>query len=158
VKHGIELNVNGETYDVFIAPNQTLLEVLRDKLGLMGTKRGCDLGSCGACTVLMNGETRLSCVTLAMDAVGKEIVTIEGLSENGDLHPLQKSFVETGGLQCGFCTPGIVMTAKAILNEEPKPTEQSVKKKMAGNLCRCTGYKKVIEAVMVAADRMGGEK
>ncbi len=158
MKHGIELKVNGGTYDVLIAPNLTLLEVLRDKLGLMGTKKGCDLGACGACTVLMDGEATLSCMTLAVDAVDKEIVTIEGLSEEGDLHPIQKSFVDIGGLQCGFCTPGIVMTAKSILDEDPKPTEQSVKRKMAGNLCRCTGYKKVVEAVMDAADKMGGRK
>jgi carbon-monoxide dehydrogenase small subunit len=158
VKQAIELKVNGDTYDVLVAPNQTLLEVLREKLGLMGTKRGCDLGACGACTVLLDGEAYLSCVMLALDAVGKEIVTIEGLSGNGDLHPLQASFVELGGLQCGFCTPGIIMTAKSVLDEDPRPTEQSLKKKMAGNLCRCTGYKKVVEAVMDAADRMGGDK
>jgi aerobic-type carbon monoxide dehydrogenase small subunit (CoxS/CutS family) len=158
VKHGIELRVNGDIYEILIAPNLTLLEVLRDKLGLMGTKRGCDLGACGACTVLLDGEAHLSCAMLALEAVGKEIVTIEGLNGDRPLHPLQESFVELGGLQCGFCTPGIIMTAKAILDEEPKPTEESIKKKMAGNLCRCTGYKKVIESVMDAAERMGGEK
>jgi len=158
VKQGIALKVNGDTYEVLIAPNQTLLEVLRDKLGFMGTKRGCDLGACGACTVLLDGEAYLSCLILAVEAVGKEIVTIEGLSEGGDLHPLQKSFVEIGGLQCGFCTPGMVITAKAILDEEPNPTEQSIKKKMAGNLCRCTGYKKVIEAVMSASATVGGKQ
>jgi aerobic-type carbon monoxide dehydrogenase small subunit (CoxS/CutS family) len=157
VKQGIALTINGDTYEVLISPNQTLLEVLRDKLGLMGTKRGCDLGACGSCSVLLDGEVSLSCLMLAVDAVGKEIVTIEGLSEGSDLHPLQKSFVELGGLQCGFCTPGIIMTAKAILNEEPDPTEESVKKKMSGNLCRCTGYKKVIEAVMSASGRAGGK-
>lgn len=157
MKHGIALTVNGDTHEILVSPNQTLLEVLRDKLGLMGTKRGCDLGACGACTVLLDGEPYLSCLLLAMDAVGKEIVTIEGLSEGGGLHPLQSSFVELGGLQCGFCTPGIIMTAKAILDEEPRPTEESVKKKLAGNLCRCTGYKKVVEAVMSASGRMGGE-
>jgi len=147
VKQGIALKINGDTYEVLISPNQTLLEVLRDKLGLMGTKRGCDLGACGSGSVLLDGEVSLSCLLLAVEAVGKEIVTIEGLGESGDLHPLQQSFVEVGGLQCGFCTPGIIMTAKAILNEEPEPTEESVKKKMAGNLCRCTGYKKIVEAV-----------
>jgi len=158
VKQGIALKVNGDTYEVLIAPNQTLLEVLRDKLGFMGTKRGCDLGACGACTVLLDGEAYLSCLILAVEAVGKEIVTIEGLSEGGDLHPLQKSFVEIGGLQCGFCTPGMVITAKAVLDEEPNPTEQSIKKKMAGNLCRCTGYKKVIEAVMSVSVTTGGKQ
>lgn len=158
MKQGIALTVNGDLHEVLISPNQTLLEVLREKLGLMGTKRGCDLGACGACTVLIDGEAYLSCVMLAVDAVGKEIVTIEGLSEGGALHPLQKSFVELGGLQCGFCTPGMIMTAKGILNEDPHPTEESIKKKMAGNLCRCTGYKKIVEAVMDAADGKGGQK
>jgi len=158
VKHVITLKVNGDIHEVLISPNQTLLEVLRDKLGLMGTKRGCDLGACGACTVLIDGEAYLSCILLAMDATEKEIVTIEGLSESGELHPLQQSFVEIGGLQCGFCTPGIVMTAKAILDEEPSPTEESVKRKMAGNLCRCTGYKKVIEAVMSVPGRKEGQR
>jgi aerobic-type carbon monoxide dehydrogenase small subunit (CoxS/CutS family) len=157
MKQGIALRINGDTHEVLISPNQTLLEVLRDKLGLMGTKRGCDLGACGSCSVLLDGEVSLSCLLLAVDAVGKEIVTIEGLSEGSDLHPLQKSFVELGGLQCGFCTPGIIMTATAILNEEPEPTEESIKKKMSGNLCRCTGYKKVIEAVMSASGRTGGK-
>lgn len=151
MKQGVELNINGDMYEVLVAPNQTLLEVLRDNLGLMGTKRGCDLGACGACTVLINGEAHLSCLMLALDAVGKEVVTIEGLSEDGELHPLQSAFVEQGGLQCGFCTPGMIMTAKAILDEEAHPTEEIIKKKMAGNLCRCTGYKKIIEAVMRVA-------
>lgn len=151
MKQGVELNINGDMYEVLVAPHQTLLEVLRDNLGLMGTKRGCDLGACGACTVLINGEAHLSCLMLAMDAVGKEIATIEGLSEDGELHPLQGAFVEKGGVQCGFCTPGMILTAKAILNEEERPTEEIIKKKMAGNLCRCTGYKKIIEAVMSVA-------
>jgi len=148
MKLAIELKINGDTHEVLVSPNHTLLEVLRDKLGLMGTKRGCDLGACGACTVLINGEAYLSCVMLAVDASGKEILTIEGLAEGGDLHPLQSAFVETGGLQCGFCTPGMILTAKAILDEEKDPSEEDIKKKMAGNLCRCTGYKKIIEAVM----------
>ena len=150
MKRAIELSINGDTYDVLVSPNNTLLEVLRDKLGLMGTKRGCDLGACGACTVLINGEAYLSCVMLAVDAGGKDILTIEGLAAGGKLHPLQSSFVEKGGLQCGFCTPGMILTAKAILNEEENPTEDVIKRKMAGNLCRCTGYKKVVEAVMSA--------
>jgi carbon-monoxide dehydrogenase small subunit len=152
MKQAIELNINGDIYEVLVAPNNTLLEVLRDKLGLMGTKRGCDLGACGACTVLINGEAFLSCVMLAVDAGGKEIMTIEGLAEGGDLHPLQNAFVEKGGLQCGFCTPGMILTAKAILDEEENPTEEVIKKKMAGNLCRCTGYKKIVEAVKSVAD------
>jgi carbon-monoxide dehydrogenase small subunit len=156
MKHIIELNINGSSHELLVSPNNTLLEVLRDKLGLMGTKRGCDLGACGACTVLINGEAYLSCILLAVDAVGKEIVTIEGLS-SGELHPLQKAFMEEGALQCGFCTPGMILTAQAILQEEGSPTEETIKKKMAGNLCRCTGYKKVVEAVMSVQGQKGKE-
>ena len=148
MKRAIELNINGDSHEVLVSPSNTLLEVLRDKLRLMGTKRGCDLGACGACTVLVNGEAHLSCVMLAVDAIGKEIMTIEGLAEGGDLHPLQSAFVEKGGIQCGFCTPGMILTAKAILDEEEQPTEEVIKRKMAGNLCRCTGYKKIVEAIM----------
>ncbi|MCF8127489.1 MAG: (2Fe-2S)-binding protein [Deltaproteobacteria bacterium] len=155
MKSVIELNINGDIHELLIAPNETLLEVLRDRIGLMGTKRGCDLGSCGACTVLIDGETALSCIMLAMDAVGKEIQTIEGMEEAGHLHPLQTAFVEEGGLQCGFCTPGMIMTAKAVLDEEDHLTEDVLKKKMAGNLCRCTGYKKIVEAVMSVSDKSG---
>ena len=152
MKQAIELNVNGDTHELLVAPNNTLLEVLREKLGLMGTKRGCDLGACGACTVLVDGEAYLSCLMLAVDAKGKEIITIEGLAAGGDLHPLQKAFIDHGGLQCGFCTPGMILTAEAILKEDEHPTEEVVKKKMAGNLCRCTGYKKILEAVMSVAE------
>jgi carbon-monoxide dehydrogenase small subunit len=155
MKRVIELNINGDIHELLIAPNETLLEVLRDRIGLMGTKRGCDLGSCGACTVLINGETALSCIILAVDAVGKEIRTIEGMEEAGHLHPLQTAFVEKGGLQCGFCTPGMIMTAKAVLDEEDHLTEAVLKKKMAGNLCRCTGYKKIVEAVMSVSEQPG---
>ena len=157
MKQAIELKVNGDTYDVLVSANNTLLEVLREKLGLMGTKRGCDLGACGACTVLINGEAYLACVMLAVDACGKDILTIEGVAEGGELHPLQSAFVEKGGIQCGFCTPGMILTAQAILNEEEHPTEAVIKKKMAGNLCRCTGYKKVVEAVMSTVDQTGEE-
>jgi len=155
MKKGIELKINGDSYEVLVSPNNTLLEVLRDKLGLMGTKQGCDLGACGACTVLINGEAYLSCIMLAMDAVGKEIMTIEGLEDGGALHPLQTAFVEKGGLQCGFCTPGMILTAKTILDEEEHPTEDTIKKKMSGNLCRCTGYKKIVEAVMSVSEQTG---
>ena len=155
MKEGIELKINGDNYEVLVSPNNTLLEVLRDKLGLMGTKQGCDLGSCGACTVLINGEAYLSCLMLAMDAVDKEIMTIEGIEQDGHLHPLQTAFVEKGGIQCGFCTPGMILTAKTILDEEEHPTEDTIKKKMAGNLCRCTGYKKIIEAVMSVDEQTG---
>ena len=157
MKKVIELNINGDTHDLLVSSNHTLLEVLREKLGLMGTKRGCDLGACGACTVLVNGEAYLSCIMLAMDAVGKEIITIEGLAAGGDLHPLQSAFIDQGALQCGFCTPGMILTAEAILNEDKHPTEDTLKKKMAGNLCRCTGYKKIVEAVMSVTEKTGEE-
>jgi carbon-monoxide dehydrogenase small subunit len=158
MKHAIALNINGDTYEVLVSPNKTLLEVLRDQFGLMGTKRGCDLGVCGTCTVLMNGEAYLSCLTLAMDAVGRQILTIEGLSQEGDLQPLQRAFIEKGAVQCGFCTPGMILTAKAILDEGKRPTEESIKKKMAGNLCRCTGYKKIVEAVLSVATQAEKEE
>jgi carbon-monoxide dehydrogenase small subunit len=157
MKKVIELNINGDTHDLLVSPNHTLLEVLREKLGLMGTKRGCDLGACGACTVLINGEAYLSCIMLAVDAVGKEIMTIEGLAAGGDLHPLQNAFIDQGALQCGFCTPGMILTAEAILTEDEYPTEDVIKKKMAGNLCRCTGYKKIVEAVMSVNEKIGEE-
>ena len=157
MKTAIELQINGDHYEILISPNNTLLEVLREKLGLMGTKRGCDLGACGACTVLVDGEAALSCLMLALDAVGKQITTIEGLSETGELHPLQQAFVDQGALQCGFCTPGMILTAQAILQEDPRPTEETIKQKMAGNLCRCTGYKKVVEAVMSVRTPTGKE-
>ncbi len=157
MKKVIELNINGDTHDLLVSPNHTLLEVLREKLGLMGTKRGCDLGACGACTVLINGEAYLSCIMLAVDAVGKEIVTIEGLAAGGDLHPLQNAFIDQGALQCGFCTPGMILTAEAILSEDEQPTEDVIKRKMAGNLCRCTGYKKIVEAVMSVNEKIGEE-
>ena len=157
MKKVIELNINGDIHDLLVSPNHTLLEVLREKLGLMGTKRGCDLGACGACTVLINGEAYLACIMLAVDAVGKEIVTIEGLAAGGDLHPLQDAFIDQGALQCGFCTPGMILTAEAILTEDKHPTEDVIKRKMAGNLCRCTGYKKIVEAVMSVNEKIGEE-
>jgi carbon-monoxide dehydrogenase small subunit len=157
MKTAIELHINGDNYEILVSPNNTLLEVLREKLGLMGTKRGCDLGACGACTVLIDGEAALSCLMLSLDAVGKQITTIEGLSETGELHPLQQAFVDQGALQCGFCTPGMILTAQAVLLEDPRPTEDTIKKKMAGNLCRCTGYKKIVEAVLSVRTPAGKE-
>jgi carbon-monoxide dehydrogenase small subunit len=147
----LRLNVNGEEFEVLTEVHKTLLEVLREDLGLTGTKRGCDLGSCGACTVLIDGKPHLSCLTLAADAQGKKVVTIEGLRPDGELHPLQKSFVEKGAIQCGFCTPGMILTAKAFLDENPHPSEKEVKKAISGNLCRCTGYVKIVEAILSVA-------
>jgi len=155
MKMALNLKINGDAHDVLVSPNNTLLEVLRDKLGLTGTKRGCDLGTCGACTVLIDGEACLSCLILAVDAAGREILTIEGLAKGGDLHPLQRAFVEKGAIQCGFCTPGMILTAEAILEEEKHPTEDMIRKKMAGNLCRCTGYKKIVEAVASVSEEAG---
>ena len=154
MKRAIELNINGDTHDLLVAPNLTLLEVLREKLGLMGTKRGCDLGACGACTVLIDGEAYLSCLTLAVDAVGKAIMTIEGLAAGGDLHPLQRAFIDQGALQCGFCTPGILMTVVPFLEQNPSPTEADIREAISGNLCRCTGYQKIVESVKLAAEKM----
>jgi carbon-monoxide dehydrogenase small subunit len=148
MKKILKLHVNGEEFEVLTEVHRTLLEVLRENLGLTGTKRGCDLGTCGACTVLIDGKPYLSCLTLAADVQGKKITTIEGLSQNGDPHPLQTAFVEKGAIQCGFCTPGMILTAKAILDENPHPSESEVKKAISGNLCRCTGYVKIVEAIL----------
>lgn len=153
----LQLNVNGDDYEVVCAPNTTLLEALREKAFLTGTKRGCDLGACGACTVIMDGEAILSCVTLAVDAAGHEIRTIEGISDGGELSPLQQSFVDHGALQCGFCSPGFIMSATELLDENPSPTRDEIQRRLAGNLCRCTGYVKIVEAVeAVAATAQGG--
>jgi len=157
MKQAIALNINGDRYDVLVSPNQTLLEVLREELGLTGTKCGCDLGACGACTVLIDGEAYLSCIMLALDAVGKNITTIEGLSQGDDLHPLQKAFIEKGALQCGFCTPGMILTAQAVLNEAERPSEELIRKNLSGNLCRCTGYKKIVEAIAGVSSEPGKE-
>jgi len=153
MKELIELKVNGETYEVAIDTHRTLLEVLREELGLTGTKEGCDLGDCGSCTVLMDGKPLHSCLVLAMEARGKDILTIEGLAEGGKLHPLQQEFVDHGGVQCGFCTPGMIMSAKALLDRNPSPTEDEIKRAISGNLCRCTGYVKIVEAIDAAAGK-----
>jgi carbon-monoxide dehydrogenase small subunit len=157
MKRDIELNINSDTYEVLISPNQTLLDVLRGQLGLMGTKRGCDQGACGSCTVLVNGDAYLSCIMLAMDAVGKKIVTIEGLEGEKDLHPLQKAFVDHFAVQCGFCSPGMILSAKALLDKHPHPTEEDVRVALSGNLCRCTGYIKVVDAVMAVGRKEHSE-
>jgi len=150
-KQLVQLTVNGEEHDVVIRPNQTLVEVLRENLELTGTKEGCGEGACGTCTVLLNGKPVRSCLTLAVEAQGKEIVTIEGLVSNGQLHPVQKAFIEHGAIQCGFCTPAMILTAKALLDESPKPTEEEARWAISGVVCRCTGYAKIVEAIMAAA-------
>ncbi len=153
MKRVIKLHVNGEEVEVLTEIHKTLLEVLREDLGLTGTKRGCDLGTCGACTVLIDGKPYLSCLTLACDVRGRKIMTIEGLSSEAGLHPLQQSFVEKGAIQCGFCTPGMILTAKAFLDEHPHPSEGEVKKAISGNLCRCTGYVKIVEAILSVSEK-----
>lgn len=147
----INLKVNGVEYALEVAAHRTLLEVLREELGLMGTKEGCGEGECGACTVLVNGRPVTSCLMLAAQADGKEITTIEGLAAGGELHPLQKAFIEHGAVQCGYCSPGMILSAKALLDENPHPTEAEVREALVGNLCRCTGYKKIVEAVLAVA-------
>jgi carbon-monoxide dehydrogenase small subunit len=150
----ITLRVNGEEYELEIEPHRTLVEVLREQLGYTGTKKSCNEGECGACTVIMDGKPVASCLVLALDAQGKEIVTIEGLAKGQELHPLQVAFVRHGGIQCGFCTPGMIMSAKALLDQNPKPTTQEVRRAISGNLCRCTGYQQIVDAVMAAAETM----
>ncbi len=149
----ITLKINGIPYTLGVLPQRTLVEVLRETLGLTGTKKSCNEGECGACTVLMDGKPVASCLVLAIDAQGKEIVTIEGLAEGEKLHPIQEAFLKHGGIQCGFCTPGMVMSAKALLDENPMPTPVDVRKGISGNLCRCTGYQQIVDSIM-AASRM----
>jgi len=144
----IELKVNGRQCRLQIAPWRTLLEVLRENLGLVGTKKSCNEGQCGACTVVMDGRAVASCLVLAIDAQGKDILTIEGMSEGERLHPIQESFLKHGAVQCGFCTSGMVMTSKALLDENPHPTLEEAREAISGNLCRCTGYKHIIDAIL----------
>jgi carbon-monoxide dehydrogenase small subunit len=146
--------VNGKAYELAIEPRMTLAEVLRDELELTGTKHSCGIGNCGACTVLIDGKSHLSCLTLALSAVGKGIVTIEGLAKGPSLHPIQRAFVEHGAIQCGFCTPGMILSAKALLDVNPNPTEEAIKSALSGNICRCTGYIKIVDAVISAAQVM----
>jgi carbon-monoxide dehydrogenase small subunit len=150
--------VNGEEQAVAFLPHETLLEVLRERLRLTGTKHGCELGECGTCAVLVDGEPVLSCLVLGLQAVGREVTTVEGLARDGELHPLQRAFVELGAAQCGYCTPGFLVTAKACLDRNPAPDRATLKECLSGNLCRCTGYLKIYEAVELAAARMRGEE
>jgi carbon-monoxide dehydrogenase small subunit len=147
MRQKIRLIVNEQEYELLVGPNETLLDVLRDGLGLTGTKKGCDSGECGACTVLLEGIPILSCMTLACEVEGKKIQTIEGIAKDGELHPVQEAFVECGAIQCGFCTPGMVLSAMALLKSNPTPSTDEIKKAISGNLCRCTGYIKIIEAI-----------
>lgn len=153
----IEMIVNGNRHKVEVHPWETLLELLREKLQLTGTKEGCGLGECGACTVIMEGVAVNSCLIPAMEAEGKEILTIEGLvAANGKLHPIQQAFVAHGGMQCGFCTPGMILSSKSLLDQNPDPSEEEIREGIAGNFCRCTGYTKIIESIKAAAEEMRG--
>jgi carbon-monoxide dehydrogenase small subunit len=157
-KAHIQLRVNGEPVEVAFAPHKTLLEVLREDLGLTGTKHGCELGECGCCAVLVDGKPVLSCLVLGLAVEGREVTTVEGMADGPTLHPLQEAFAELGAAQCGYCTPGILLTAMALLEKAPRPSRETIKEELAGNICRCTGYIKIYEAVELAAARMRGEK
>jgi carbon-monoxide dehydrogenase small subunit len=153
----IKIEVNGETHELLVKPSATLLDIIREDLALTGTKEGCGIGECGACTVIIDGETVNACLILAVEADGKQITTIEGLARGDVLHPIQQAFVDIGGLQCGFCTPGMVLSAKALLDRNGNPTDEEIRKGLEGNFCRCTGYTKIIESVKVAAQKMSGQ-
>jgi carbon-monoxide dehydrogenase small subunit len=152
-RYPITLTVNGEAHELDVDPRRTLLEVLREELALRGTHLGCDSGDCGACTVLLDGEPVPSCLVLAVDADGRAIMTVEGLVRDGEPHPVQQAIVARGGVQCGYCTPGMVVSSVALLNRIPHPTEQEVREAIAGNLCRCTGYQKIVEAILDVSKR-----
>ena len=150
----IQLRLNGEEHEVMVEPGETLLELIRERFGLKGTKLSCDMEVCGACTVLLDGKPVSSCTTLAFEAGDKDVLTIEGLSTADKLHPLQEAFLENAGVQCGFCTPGMILTAKSLLEENPDPTEEEIREYMNGNLCRCTGYKMIVESIVAAAEKL----
>jgi len=151
-KQMLSMTVNGDEVDLAVVPHATLLEVLRLDLGLLGVKEGCSEGVCGACTVLMNGDPIRACLTPALEADGTEILTIEGMASGGKLHPVQQAFVQGGAIQCGFCTPGMILSTKSLLDRNPRPTDEEIKTALAGNFCRCTGYAKILHAVRVAAE------
>ena len=156
VKQTVRLKVNGDVYNLEIPAHRTLLSVIRDEIGLTGTKEGCGTGDCGACTVLLDGKPVNACLVLAVEARDREVTTIEGVAGDGALHPVQQAFVEKGAVQCGFCTPGMVLSAVALLKENPRPSRDQVKHAIAGNLCGCTGYVRIVDAVVAAAERMNG--
>jgi len=154
LSHAVTLKINGETYDISVEPRRTLLDALRESIGLTGSKKGCDEGTCGACTVIMDGKAIYSCMTLAIECEGREIETIENLSNGTELHPIQISFIESDALQCGFCTPGQIMSVKALLDATPSPSEDDVVRAVTGNICRCGAYPNIIPAALNAAQKM----
>jgi carbon-monoxide dehydrogenase small subunit len=154
----VTLKVNGEEVEASFAPYKTLLEVLREDLDLTGTKHGCELGECGACAVLIDGEPQLACLVLALECAGRSVQTVEGLANGTQLHPLQAAFADHGGSQCGYCTPGMLMTAKALLDKEPQPSRERIREAISGNICRCTGYNQIVEAIEAAASELAGSK
>jgi len=158
VKVPIDLTVNGERYELEVEPRETLVELLRERLHLTGTKEGCGIGDCGTCIVLVEGAPVNSCLVLAVDMNGRQVLTIEGLAGEGGLHPLQESFLEKGAVQCGFCTPAMILSAKALLDRNPAAGEEEIKKALSGVLCRCGSYKKIVEAVQAAGEKMGGKR
>ena len=158
MKRVLSFTLNGDPIEVVCKDNMTLLDLLRDKLGLTGTKKGCEQGECGACTVMLDGKPVNSCCTLAVECEGHDVVTVEGIAKNGQLHPIQKQFIEKWALQCGYCTPGMIMSAKALLDVNPHPTELEIREAIEGNLCRCTGYAKIVEAIQAAAAEMNWEE
>ena len=158
MKRVLSFIVNGDPVEVVVKDNMTLLDLLRDKLGLTGTKKGCEQGECGACTVLLDGKPVNSCCTLAVECEGREVLTIEGVAQGDKLHPIQKQFIEKWAMQCGYCTPGMIMSAKALLDTNPHPTELEIREAIEGNLCRCTGYAKIVEAIQAAAAEMNWEE
>ncbi len=151
----LQLDVNGERAQLLLPVHKTLLEVLREDMGLTGTKHGCELGECGTCTVLVDGRPELSCLLLPVQLEGRAITTVEGMASGSDLHPLQQAFAELGAAQCGYCTPGMLLSARSLLEANPKPSRDQIREALAGNLCRCTGYSKILDAVALAAERMG---
>ena len=154
MKQRLTLKVNGRTEEFLIDPHRTLLQVLREDLGLTGAKHGCGVGDCGSCTVLLDNEPVNSCLVLALQVDGREVTTIEGLAKDGELHPVQDAFIDHGAIQCGFCTPGMILTSKALLDKNPDPDRKEIRQAISGNLCRCTGYQKIVEAVEDAAQRL----
>jgi len=159
MKRQIQLEINGMEYDLLVSPNETLAQLLRGpQLSLTGTKQGCETGDCGACTVLLNGKPVNSCLVLAIQADGGKVITVEGLARDGKLHPIQEAFVRNGAIQCGFCSPGMMLSAKALLDRNPSPTRQEIREAISGNLCRCTGYYKIVNAIEIAAEDLKNEE